>query len=60
MSTTRSTRTGARTGSGTALVAAAGGSVTPVVLHVAAPCAITALAVLGGRETARGEIAGGI
>ncbi|MFF3599781.1 MFS transporter [Kitasatospora indigofera] len=45
---------------GTALVAAAGGSATPVVLYVVAACALTAAAVLSGRETARGEIAGGI
>ncbi|MFB7673357.1 MFS transporter [Kitasatospora purpeofusca] len=45
---------------GTALVAAAGGSVTPVVLYIAAACAISAVAVLSGRETARGGITGGI
>ncbi|MGW4898618.1 MFS transporter [Kitasatospora sp. NPDC004240] len=39
----------------TALVAA-GGSTTPVVLYVLAACAVTALAVLSGRETARGAI----
>ncbi|GHH73561.1 hypothetical protein GCM10018781_38240 [Kitasatospora indigofera] len=44
----------------TALVAAAGGSATPVVPYVVAACALTAAAVPSGRETARGEITGGI
>ncbi|MGW2546017.1 hypothetical protein ACWC5I_35370 [Kitasatospora sp. NPDC001574] len=51
-----SSGTGATPASVVTALVAAGGSVTPVVLYVIAGCAVTALAVLGGRETARGEI----